>query len=429
MAMKKILFLALVALLLPTSRLASQNKEADSLYNKSKTFWYNNKDSALHYLTLTLRVSQANRYLKGEANALKGFGFFSESRAERLQYYIQAIEIRRQLKDTLGIGVSLHDIGTVYRDIGDTEKMFDYYTRSLALKKRINDYGGIALTLIVLGNFEISKGDYAKGLSIFKESLSYRIKAGDINGVAYSHINIANAHLLLKHYDSAVFFSDLAQQEFAKAKNNTTLDWIIWIQSKCYFDMGKQDKALQLLKKQNGSLDEYSQKCLLLRSEIHEQRKEFEQALYFHKTWSDKNSEFEKLASQKAAGELAADYEFKLKQAEITALEQEQKLMRKRQDNLQFMLIAIGLIGIFTFTFSVRKQFSARAIHILVFIGSMLLFEFLVVLIDPSLQEISGNKPVFLLLGNTVIALVIAPLHHVMEKYFKKRLATVHNLI
>lgn len=396
-----------------------KTRHIDSLEKISRTFWYSNRDSAIYYLIETLRLSKEVNYLKGEANALKGLGFLSRSNAEKLQYYIRALEIRQGIKDSIGIGASLLDIGTVYGNINEPEKQADYFSRSFEIRKKINDYGGIAICLINFGKMDEEKNNFSDALKKYKEALHYRLLAGELNGIAYAHINIAQANLFLTQYDSAIYYSNLAQAEFIRANNKDQLQWTTWVRSKCYLARGLSNKALEELKSLENSAGKLWLQNTQLMAITYEAKADFKQAFAYQKNWVQQNDELLREANDKPALELAADYEYKIQQHEIKQKEEQQRLQKQRQDNLQFLVIAIVLIGAFVFIAFLRKKISAQALNISVFVGFMFLFEFLVVLVEPSLQTFSGSKPVFILLGNTLIALVIAPLHHVAEKYFK----------
>ncbi|HRE67270.1 MAG TPA: tetratricopeptide repeat protein [Cyclobacteriaceae bacterium] len=401
----------------------AQNNVADSLYNKSKTFWYNNRDSALYYLQAVLKVSVETNYAKGEANALKGFGFLSKSSTERLQHYLRALEIRQQINDSAGIGISLHDIGTVYNALHEAEKAVDYYSRSLEIKRKIEDYGGIALSLIALGHIQQGNGNFEGALAMYKESLLYRLKEGEANGIAFSYINMADAFINLKQYDSALFYCNLADRGFAESKNTTVaaLGWVTSVRSKSYLGAGMLEKAFDELKDIESSKSRRTPNNILLLVEIYERKSDFKQALFYQKKWAEEKALQQNDADKNATRELVADYEFRIQQAELERKNEQLRIAKRRQDNLQFMVIAIALIAGFIFVISLRKQFPPRVVDMLMFVGFMTLFEFLIVLIDPALQEVSGDKPVFLLLGNTAVALAIAPLHSFTEKYYKQK--------
>ncbi len=403
-----------------------QNGPADSLYNQAKKFWFNNSDSVRYYLEQTLKVSRETNYLKGEANALKGLGFFSHSNAERLQHYVKALEIRQRLKDSVGIGVSLMDIGTVYDELGEGDKFNDYLSKSLQVRRKINDFGGIALCLIMFGHHEEKGGNYQQALTKYRESLIYRLKAGDINGIGFAHINIANAFVNLNQYDSALHYTRLAQNEFRQANNTLQQEWISWIIARCHLEKGFPDKALQELLGNKVVDDNYTLRVLGLLSNIYEAKSDFRQALVYQKKWIRKNESLQRESNQEKTLRLAADYEFKLKLEKGLRHDEMIKIEKRRQDNLQFLLIGIGLIVIFMLIISVRKRISDKALEIVSFVGCLLLFECLIVLIDPTLQIWSGNKPILLFLGNAVLALLVARIHSFLEKYFKAMVLPRH---
>jgi len=264
-------------------------------------------------------------------------------------------------------------------------------------------------------------GNLPKALNTYRESLDHRLKVGETNGIAFSHINLATVYAKLKQPDSALYYCLIAETEFKKANNQQTAGWISWIRGYSFLQKNETERAINELKK----IEQFNAHFLpgvLLLSDIYEKKKDFRQAFEYQKKWINENKIREEQSNVRAMREIAADYEYKIKQAELIRKEEVERLKKKRIDNLQLMLIAIGLIGSFIFVLSVRKNFSERTVNVLFFVGFMFLFEFVVLLIDPALQNLSGNKPVFLLLGNTLVALLLAPLHGFVERYFKKKI-------
>lgn len=56
------------------------------------------------------------------------------------------------------------------------------------------------------------------------------------------------------------------------------------------------------------------------------------------------------------------------------------------------------------------------------FIGLLLLFEFLLVLTDSFVEDITGGEPILKLLSNVLLALMILPVHQFLEKYIQKQI-------
>lgn len=400
----------------------------ERVYLKAKAFWYINADSTVHYLKLTDELSKQASYRRGEANALKGLGFFSRSNYERLQYYIKALEIRETIHDSLGIGVSLGDIAHVYKDLHDYEKMTAYFNRSLEIRQQINDYGGIALIYIQLGQHEEGQKNYDNALSFFNQALKYRELAGEPNGLGYAHLNLALLYNTLKKFDQATIAIVQAMDEFKKGNNPPGYDWAVTVQAEILFETGNTTEALRLMlpleRNLHSDRQHQVQKLVIidLLSKIYERQMNFEKALFFKNAWIEEKLHQELTANNEATQRLALDYEYRIKERELKKMEEQQLALKKRRANLQLLLISIGVISLFSLIVSMRKRIPDRFINALAFIGFLFVFEFLVVLIEPRLQDLTDEEPLLVLLVNALIALAIFPVHQYIEKYFKKRI-------
>jgi tetratricopeptide (TPR) repeat protein len=420
----KALLIALPLLLSDST--TSTQAQIDQLITKSKTYWYNNRDSGIWYLNKALTKAQATHYRKGEADALKGLGFLARSSTQQLQYYTKALELRKALNDSAGIAISLHDIGTSYETLGDTAKMLHYFNESYRIRQKLNDYGGIALCLIKFGKVDQVRKMHAGALSKYKSALSYRQKAGDPNGIAYAYVNLGDVFLELKQYDSAIYYANLAEAGFIKANNRTSIPWARFVQAKSNFETGQFMRALHILKdfEAQGKL---SIKCVLLMSEIYEQLGDFKNALRYRKIWSEENEIAQRNEDVVSLRNALADYEFKVQEAEENKRAEALRLAKNRAHNLQFLIIAIFLTASFIAIIFLRKTASPKVLQIAVFLVFIFVFEYLVVLFDPFLQSFAENTPMYLLLANVVIALIIAPAHHVVDKRFRKFLVKAKN--
>jgi tetratricopeptide (TPR) repeat protein len=414
----KALLIALPLLL--SDSIPASHAEIDQLITKSKTYWYNNRDSGVWYLNEALKYAQEKKYRKGEADALKGLGFLSHSSTQQLQYYTRALELRKELNDSAGIAISLLDIGTIYQALADTAKMLQYINESYRIKQRLNDYGGIALCLIKLGNFNQGKKMYPEALRKYKDALWYRQKAGDPNGIAYAHVNLGDTFLDMHRYDSAIQYATMAESEFIKANNRTSIPWVRYVQAKSNFEIGNFRSALDILRELEVQRQPLTTKNLLLMSEIFEQLGDFKNALRYQKLWNSENETARREYNAVSLRNQLADYEYKVQQAEENKRAEALRLAKNRKNNLQFLVIAILLTASFIAIIFLRKRASPKILQIAVFLVFIFVFEYLVVLCDPFVQSFGESTPVYLLLSNVVIALIIAPAHHLVDKRFRK---------
>ncbi|HJS55055.1 MAG TPA: hypothetical protein VJ765_10935 [Chitinophagaceae bacterium] len=103
----------------------------------------------------------------------------------------------------------------------------------------------------------------------------------------------------------------------------------------------------------------------------------------------------------------------------------------KRQRNLQYALIALGIITflILFLVFSHRFIINERLIHFLIVIALLIVFEFLNLLLHPFLENVTHHNPVLMLLALVCIAALLVPMHHRLEKWAAHKLVEKNKLI
>ena len=67
-------------------------------------------------------------------------------------------------------------------------------------------------------------------------------------------------------------------------------------------------------------------------------------------------------------------------------------------------------------------KFSPTLTEGFIFFAFLILFEFLLVVTDPYIENLTGGAPALKLLSNAVLAALIFPAHAFLERSFKRRL-------
>ena len=96
----------------------------------------------------------------------------------------------------------------------------------------------------------------------------------------------------------------------------------------------------------------------------------------------------------------------------------------QRKQNIQFVLIALGIIT-FIILFLVLSHsiiINAKLIEFFGVIALLIVFEFLNLLLHPFLERITHHSPVLMLLALVGIAAMLVPLHHKLEKWATHKL-------
>ncbi len=163
-------------------------------------------------------LAQTTDARKAEADRLldQGYQQYQISQFEAaLQSWEQALTIYREIKDRLGEGKSLGNLGSAYDSLGDYAKAIDYHQQSLAIAREIKDRLGEGKTLGNLGSAYYVLGDYAKAIDYQQQYLAIAWAIKDRSGEGKALGSLGVAYYALGDYAKAI---DYQQQYLAIAR-------------------------------------------------------------------------------------------------------------------------------------------------------------------------------------------------------------------
>ncbi len=118
-----------------------------------------------------------------------------------------------------------------------------------------------------------------------------------------------------------------------------------------------------------------------------------------------------------------------LKDIEDAKLRTEEVAARSR--NIQFGIIALIVITLLVFLLAISRTsvVGAKTIKNLSLVALLLLFEFINLLLSPLLGEVFDQSPLLILLAMVIIAGLLIPLHHRMERWITNMLVSKNNRV
>ncbi len=296
-----------------------------------------------------IKDNEGNYFQSRKAEALNYLGILDSKQSyveKALSNYLEALDITHNVKDSAGIGLSLHNLGMFYRRQKEFSKAKEYLKKAIIVKEKLKDVEDLALSRHMLGltyynneqmdsaRYHIavvkempcsiirkSKANgtlaaiyfkekkYDQSIDIYKENIKISRDINDQNELSISYLNVAVLYNALKQYESAVPYLDSA------------------------IAVAKKLKHKELLLKQYYS-----------RSNLNETRKEYEQALQDYKVYKMYNDSINDIEKAKRITALELNYQFdKEKQASELRLENETS---KKQLYLLLFVIATIMGGI-----------------------------------------------------------------------------------
>ncbi|MEB3829890.1 tetratricopeptide repeat protein, partial [Phormidium sp. CCY1219] len=90
------------------------------------------------------------------------------------QYFLQSLEIAREIGDKPWESISLNNLGNVYQNLGEYAEAEQYYLQSLEIARLLGDKAGEGITLGNLGVVYESLGEYAEAEQQFLAAIEVR---------------------------------------------------------------------------------------------------------------------------------------------------------------------------------------------------------------------------------------------------------------
>src|SRR6478672_9301011 len=197
----------------------SRKAEADRLKQQGIQQYRNSQfEAALQSWQQALIIYREIKDRIGEGRVLGNLGVTYKSLgdyAKAIEYQQQSLVIKREIKDREGEGASLGNLGIAYASLGDYAKAIEYQQQRLVITREIKDRLGEGQSLGNLGIAYYHLGDYAKTIEYHQQSLAIKRKIKDRLGEGQSLLNLGNAYDSLGDYPKAI---EYYQQSLAIAQ-------------------------------------------------------------------------------------------------------------------------------------------------------------------------------------------------------------------
>lgn len=212
------------------------DNETDISLNPSKA----NKDSLEIFKSKSSKVKSLNN----AGTEARDSGHFKKA----LDFHFRALQLGREINDTLGIIFALNNIGTDLRRTSSNNQAADYHLRALELSSKSDKYlKSQAVAGNGLGNIYISLNKLEEAGDYFRKSLMIEEKLQSKLGKAINYANIGSVFFEQNNLDSALYYynKSLAENEIINSKIGISL--CKKSIGEIYHKQGRSKEALSLL--------------------------------------------------------------------------------------------------------------------------------------------------------------------------------------
>ncbi len=388
----------------------------------------------------------------------------SEKPITGLSYAQQGIILSKKINFLKGEAICLNALGDNYRRIGEFTKGLQAQFDALKIFEQLNDVEGITISYHGISvNYE-DREDYPAALTYAYKVLPTADYLKNTDELMRIQSNMGRIYEKLEQLDSALHYEQNAYEIAISKKDSSILGNILSRLGNIYLKLSNPDMAytyykmgipIAIANNDNNSLTElfYDMATLFQR------QSKFDSAIHYAKmdlqiatgmSYSDgiikasslltaiyNNINIDSAYKYLSLSTTTKDSLFtneKLKQIQLLAFEEEKrqkeiadeklKVEEERQLNIQYALIALGIIIFVTLFLLLSRTIVAneKLISFFAVLGLLVVFEFINLLIHPWLAHFTHESPILMLLTLVLIAALLIPLHHRLEHWIKDKM-------
>ena len=350
-----------------------------------------NYPKALEYYIQKLKLEEERHNPRNMASVMINIGVvyvLQEEYRKALEYYRNADSVIIQNNVEELKYYSLLNIGDAYDRLEITDSAFIFFGKSLVLANELQDGDFIGTSLIGLGHCYFKKENDQEALEQYKKALPYLEAANDEDLICEAALGIAKVYDKRQLYDSAEYYArlslDIAEKDGFQSRQLDAAEFL----SNHYKKLKKIASAFTYLEQAKDLKDSISSKDRIRESQIISSNEQFRQ---------------------------------------LEIAENKKMAKKERDKRLQLMLVGLSIPFLFLFTvFLSRIKIHETLVKFLGVISLLILFEYLILLLHPYVEEITHHTPVYELLIFVLLASALIPTHHRMEHWLIGKLTRRH---
>ena len=104
--------------------------------------------------------------------------------------------------------------------------------------------------------------------------------------------------------------------------------------------------------------------------------------------------------------------------------EKQKQVTEERKQNIQYILIAVSIVTLLIVFFLLSHSIivNEKWVSFFSILGLLIVFEFINLFLHPFLERVTHHNQLLMLLALVLLASLLIPLHHKLEKWIKEKL-------
>ncbi|PZR39567.1 MAG: hypothetical protein DI538_06575 [Azospira oryzae] len=333
---------------------------------------HGNYTTALKYDNQRLPLTIALKDSAQIANAMNVLGntYFNLGEYDDSYYYFTQSYKTRPRADSLQLTIALHNVGTVFKELGQFDVALEHLELSQKISRQIKDEDGEAYSLDEIGGVYLLQKKFDEAEKALLTSLSITRARGirtlepkTLNKIAHLYLDKGALDKSLAYFDSSAMLHKKSSNSFGLAEASLGTGKVFLKQGQYKEAMKLFEETLDTSRKMNARLLEIE--CFSELSKLHELQGDFKQSLKYYKDYKTLQ---DSLYSQDMLTKLFQDqvqFETETKDVMIARLskanDQRDSELKRQEFIRNILVVTMALTAILLFTVYRSGQ---RRIHI-----------------------------------------------------------------
>ncbi len=153
------------------------------IFCKDRSYWYDYEQICLVAMLAAEKVGDSH----SEGITLNNLGILYRSQcqwSEAIDCYQQSLSILRECGDLDRVGAVLNNLGVVYRSLCQWDKAIDYLQQGLIINQKIGNWHGESLSLNNLGGVYLFQSQWDRAIGYYQKSLTISQDFSDLGAEA-----------------------------------------------------------------------------------------------------------------------------------------------------------------------------------------------------------------------------------------------------
>ncbi|MBK9257884.1 MAG: tetratricopeptide repeat protein [Saprospiraceae bacterium] len=284
------------------------------------------------------------------ANTYSRLGSFysTENRVfPALECQLKALELLEKYeKPQKSVPEVYNDIAKAYIQLGDLTTAEQYLGKSVRLKKELNDTLRMGIITTLYADIYRMKGDFKKAEEYYQKDIPKRLRQKNYEGLVISYHGLGDTYLAWNKYDAAEITYMKALQAADTIKRYRTIGLSLVKLGNLYLKTGKFDEAEKAFKRAITECTQVDSRVYQLSAyyamyELNKSRGNVTEALQFMEKYTEINQLNARESMQLKSDDMKAAYELKERENELIRLDAENK---KNAQTQQILIIGIAIL-------------------------------------------------------------------------------------